>query len=351
MTPRRAAIILAIVAVALIATSVFFLPTGGLVSLLAAGGMAAGLAATGQAVVWATRSSWEPDTAPTPSTPDRAHNQRRARRVLRILGWVAIGLGVIPAALLFSVDSFAPSAVLRLAVLSATAVALGVVTLVAVRVAGRSRPEEDAEVEDDAPAVSGWIRVSQRDRATVLIFALPGLFGALWAAWQVLPAFLLLRNEVSFAVPIIVLGAAAVIVVPATWVWRRTPDVWVDVDAELVRAGSRTVAWSAVTAARVVATGGLTGGTRSVFLTLEGPDKLRLPLLLRRQGGLAMTPSQRRAAVALIEGADISLPRAKEDPHGKFSRTLFPTHVDAAQARDLVARPPRSDEDLPVTLV
>lgn len=57
MSPRRAAIVVAIVSMPVLAASVAFLPTGGGVSLLSALGIAVGLTGAGLAMLWATRSS------------------------------------------------------------------------------------------------------------------------------------------------------------------------------------------------------------------------------------------------------------------------------------------------------
>lgn len=347
MTPRKAAIVVALAAMPVLVASVVFLPTGGVASLLAAVGLALGLAGIGLALLWTTRSSWAPEPAPAVRTPDRAAAQRRTRRGLQVQGWIGVvgGLGLL--ALVLGIDDDERSAV-RFGALAVGLLILGAVSIVVARATGRATREQDA-ASDDEPLPSGWILVSRRDRGSLLVFALPGLFAVLWGAWQFLPLFLLsVREGPTLLAATLGLAAVAVVVAAAVWAVRFIPDVCVDAHAARVRVGARTSSASDLTAARVSATAMTTGGTRSLFLILEGPGKLRVPLLLRRRGELAMTPAQRRAAVALVEAAAIELPRAKEDPRGKFSRTLYPTHLDAAQARELVARPPRSDEDLPV---
>lgn len=349
MTPRKAAIVVAIAAMPVLVASVVFLPAGGVVSLLAAVGLALGLTGAGLALLWATRTSWAPEPASAPRAPDRAAVQRRARRVMQVQGWIGLvgGLGILGLAL--GTDDDERSAV-RLGALAVGLLVLGAVSIVVARTTGRGRTEQDAAA-DDEPLPSGWILVSRRDRGSLLVFALPGLLALLWGVWQFLPLFLLTVREGS-ALLAATLGLAAVALVggAAVWAVRFIPDVWVDAHAARVRVGSRTSPAGELTAARLSATAMVTGGSRSLFLILEGPGKLRVPLLLRKRGDLAMTPAQRRAAVALVEAAAIELPRAKEDPRGKFSRTLYPTHLDASQAREIVARPPRSDEDLPVAV-
>ncbi|SDO77411.1 hypothetical protein SAMN04487848_2042 [Microbacterium sp. ru370.1] len=349
MTPKRAAIVVALAAIPVLVTSVVFLPAGGVVSLLAAVGLALSLAGIGLALLWATRSSWAPEPAPAARTFDRAAAQRRTRRGLQVEGWIGVigGLGLL--ALVLGLDDDERSAV-RFGALAVGLLILGAVSIVVARATGRAKGEQDA-VSDDEPVPSGWILVSRRDRGSLLVFALPGLFAVLWGAWQFVPFFLLsLREGPTLLAATLGLAGVAVVGAGAVWAVRLIPDVWVDAHAARVRVGAHTASAGALTAARVSATAMMTGGSRSLFLILEGPGKLRVPLLLRRRGELAMTPAQRRAAVALVEAAAIELPRAKEDPRGKFSRTLYPTHLDAAQAREIVARPPRSDQDLPVTV-
>lgn len=349
MSPRRAAIVVAIVSMPVLAASVAFLPTGGGVSLLSALGIAVGLTGAGLAMLWATRSSWEPEAAPSPRAPDRNAAHRRARRLLRVQGWGGVvgGLGIL---MLSLGVTDAERAAVRLGALGVGLLILGIVSIVLARTTGRERREEDA-ASDDEPLPSGCVLVSRRDRGALVIFLVPGLVAAVWGAWQVVPLMILTARDAPPGI-VVLLGLSAIAIVAglAVWALRQIPDVWIDVDTARVRVGSRVVAGSALTSARVTATAMITGGTRSLFLILEGPEKLRVPLLLRRRGELAMNPAQRRATLALIAAAAIELPRAKEDPRGKFSRTLYPTHLDAGQARELVAHPPRSDEDLPITV-
>ncbi len=349
MSPRRAAIVVAVVALPVVVASLVSLPSGGVVSLVSALGLAAGLTGVGVALVWATRSSWEPEPAASPRAPDRAAAHRRARRLLRVQGWVGVagGLGIL--VLSYGMDD-GERATVRLGALGVGLLILGAVSIVIARATGRGRKEEDA-APDDGPLPSGWILVSRRDRGSLLIFAVPALVAGVWGVWQFVPLVLLTVREAPTGILVALgIGVVAAVAGGVAWARRQVPDVWVDVEAGRARVGSRVVAGSELTSARLSATAMIIGGTRSLFLILEGPEKLRVPLLLRRHGALAMTPVQRRAALALVDAAAIELPRAKEDPTGKFSRTLFPTHLDAAQARDLVAHPPRSDEDLPVAV-
>lgn len=349
MSPRRAAVVVAVVALPVLVASVVFLPTGGAVSVLSALGMAAGLTGVGLAMLWATRSSWKPEPAPSPRSPDRSVAHRRAVRVARVQGCIGIvgGLGIALLALGIEDDD---RSALRLGAAGIGISVLGAATLVLVHASGRKREEEDAASDDD-PLPSGWILVSRRESGSWLVFAVPTMAALVWGAWQFIPLFVLaLRGASPLALAALGIVAIAAALSGVVWGLRQIADVCFDTATARVRVGSRTLAASDLTTARVSAATMLAGGTRSLFLILEGPGKLRVPLLLRRHGRLAMDPVQRRAAVALVEAARIAPPRAKEDPRGRFSRTLFPTHLDAAQARELVAHPPRSDEDLPIAV-
>lgn len=344
-SPRVSGAVLLVLALAGGVASVIFLPAGGVISVVSALGLALCVAAVALAAVWFSRRSWAPEPAPGWTPVDRARDRERLRRVTRVQGIICVvfGVGLIAVAVVFPTDA----GTLRASVIGVLVLVLGVIGLFASR-------RVAARVEDDAPDTqpdampTGWVLVTPRDRGTILLFALPGLALSVVAVWQMTSLLLLIARASTLGLVIAVLALTAAVIGAGAWVSRLLPEVSVDVGAGLVRTGSREVPWSSFTAARLQASSTFVGGPRSLFLVLEGPEKLRAPLLLRRRGDLAMSDEQRRAALAALDGAQIALPRAPEDPKGKFSRSLFPQHVDAAQARELVAHPPRSDQDLPV---
>lgn len=344
-SPRVSGAVLLVLALAGGVASVIFLPAGGVISVVSALGLALCVAAVALAAVWLSRRSWAPEPAPGWTPVDRARDRERLRRVTRVQGIICVvfGVGLIAVAVVFPTDA----GTLRASVIGVLVLVLGVIGLFASR-------RVAARVEDDAPDTqpdampTGWVLVTPRDRGTILLFALPGLALSVVAVWQMTSLLLLIARASTLGLVIAVLALTAAVIGAGAWVSRLLPEVSVDVGAGLVRTGSREVPWSSFTAARLQASSTFVGGPRSLFLVLEGPEKLRAPLLLRRRGDLAMSDEQRRAALAALDGAQIALPRAPEDPKGKFSRSLFPQHVDAAQARELVAHPPRSDQDLPV---
>ncbi len=341
----------------LVVAGIGFLPTGGATSLIAATAIAIGFAGAGYGMLRLTRSSGIAVRATASARPDQEQAQRRGRRAVRVQSIVFLILGIAIFAirlLLGGEDDGDP----RLVVGGVVLIVLGVSGLIVSARAERPRAQDlDVDVErrrePDSPVhVGGWQRVTRRDLASVLAIAAPGAGLAIFFAWQSVSLFFFTIRGLDGAGLLIaaVLTFVAAVGVSVAVVSRIAPEVWIDVDGQRVRSGSRIVAWDEIIAARLSGTAAFIGGTRTLILTLEGPKKTRFPLILRRRGRLMLTGREREAVLALIEGAAIALPRAPEDPKGKFSRMLFPSHLDVTQARDLVARPPRSDEDLPVPL-
>lgn len=358
MTPKRSGATLIVVAVIAAVVFVTLVPTGGGVSLAAAIGLAAAVALAGLGAVWLTRTTWGPEPTPSEDTSDPDRRRRAAARGALVHASVLLFLGVAGAVtlVLFIVES--PREIVRLsilAVLVVTSLVIGIASLRAVRGSGRSASLAEAlpDTASDAvaqPAAPGWVLVTARDAGTIALYGSIGMLSFGLLAWQALS--LLLGRDLGAIGTAIVLGALGIAAL-LLWRWlsRQFPEVRVDVPARRLRAGKREAPWTDITAARVSVARLVPGAPRTLFLTLEGVDKLAVPLVLRRGGRLGMTDDQRRAALALVEGADIRLPRAREDAGGRFSRALFPTHVDAGEARELLVRPPRSDDDLPVKLV
>ncbi|WZH36391.1 MAG: hypothetical protein PIR02_16750 [Microbacterium enclense] len=358
MTPKRSGAMLIVVAVVAAVMFVTLLPTGGGVSLAAAIGLAAAVALAGLGAVWLSRTTWGPEPAPSGDTWDPDRRRRMAARGAFVQASVLLFLGATGAVTLVLFLHEYPGEIGRLsilAVLVVTSLVIGIASLRAIRASSRSasleEPLPEAATETAAePVAPGWVLVTARDAGTIALYSSVGVLGFGVLAWQAFSV--LLGRDLGAIGTAIVLG---VLVLAAILLWRwllhQFPEVWVDVRARRLRAGTKEAPWSDITAARVSVARLVPGAPRTLFLTLEGTDKLTAPLVLRRGGRLGMTDDQRRAALALVEGAGIRLPRAREDAGGRFSRALFPAHVDAEEARELLTRPPRSDDDLPVKLV
>lgn len=127
----------------------------------------------------------------------------------------------------------------------------------------------------------------------------------------------------------------------------RTPDVWVNAAEHRLRSGRRTVEWRDLQSAELIVAAQSLRGKRTLILVLRDSAGVRVPLLLRRRERLGLTAAGARLAWQVVYASSIAMPRAKEDPTGKFSRWNFPTHVSKADALDLIARPPAPGDALP----
>lgn len=350
-------VVAAMTSLGLLIAGVMLLPGGGIISLLSALMIASGFAGAGYGILRIARSGGAAGRAST-LTLDAAGAKRRAQRFLRVQSVFFLVFGSLIGAMSLWAGGDREGGGIRYVILGGALIVLGAGGLVAAARAGRLRPEDDAAPEG-GDAVSGaenseapgWQLVTRRDLLTAVTMVAPGAGLILLLVWQATSAVLSTTRSMSGgALAVTVVVIIALLVVAVIVMARTAPNVWIDVVEQRVRCGSRIAPWHEVTAARLSAASVFVGGTRSLVLTLEGAEKLRIPLILRRHGHVVMTPRQRSAVLALIEGARIVLPRAAEDPKGKFSRMLYPSHLDSAQARDLVARPPRSDEQLPVPL-
>lgn len=349
-------VVLTLVSVTLLIAGVVLLPGGGVASLLGALAIAAGFAGAGYGVLRIFRSGGAAERSAT-TTLDKAEARRRTRRSLRVQSVAFLVFGGLVTAMSLWAGGDGEGGGIRFIVLGGALIALGAGGLVVAARAGRLLPESDAEPDvpvsatrGEDPRVEGWQLVSRRDLLTVVTIAAPGAGLTFLLVWQATSLVLSTTRMMSGRAVVVTVVVIALLVTAVIVLVRRMPNVWIDVGSQRVRCGSREASWDDVTAARLSAASFFAGGTRSLVLTLEGADKLRVPLLLRRRGRLAMTPEQRGAVLALNEGAHITPPRAPEDPKGRFSKVLYPSYLDAAQAREVVARPPRSDEDLPVAI-
>lgn len=128
----------------------------------------------------------------------------------------------------------------------------------------------------------------------------------------------------------------------------RTPGVWVRTADRRVRAGRRSIAWGELTSAELVPALFWPGGKRTLVLLLHGPGTFRAPIVLRRRGAAVLGPTGTVRADALVAGSSIEVPRAAEDPDGRFSRWNFPSHVSRETALALIADPPADGDPLPL---
>lgn len=300
-------------------------------------------------LLWLFRHSWDDPTWP-PAPPELApavRNRRNARRfgvVLLALTLPLLALTVWSA----TTSDFSIGQLLRpgLAVLAFTAFGVALVRFGRSPIAARA-DDEDGTVPADTPAnADGWRRLGRIDGALSASLAAPVLvFSAILVPWRLADAF----SDDPLWATVIGIGVIAAAGVIAWLVVRaRHPQVFVHPGRQEVRAGRSITPWSAVTSAEVKTSALWPGAGRTLILLLRDDSGMRVPLILRRRGRRGLSAAESDLAAEMIEASAVELPRAKEDPHGRFSRFTFPTHVSREDALDLIRTPPGDDDPLPV---
>lgn len=209
---------------------------------------------------------------------------------------------------------------------------------------------DDASIAAELPPAKPgeWTRLGRTDWWHVTLLTAP-----LWLAVFVTVRFVVELTRIvtedwapTVAVGVVSLGLSVAVAVVITR--RRYPAVWVDIAERRLRSAGRELRWDEVSAAELVV--GATGSkrTRTLFLVLRGDDGLRVLITLVRRGAPAIQGREAAVARAIIASSSIAMPRAKEDPEGRFSRYNFPTNLSKEDAEAVVARPPRAGDPLPI---
>jgi hypothetical protein len=298
-------------------------------------------------VLWLQRRSWEDKTwPPAPRERDAAESTRRSFRVLGIvLAVAAPGLAALGVVLLRE-DGRGWSGVRILVFALVYAVAA-----VAFLRAGRRRPapvdetRAPGDVVAEVPAdAEGWRPVG-RVGNTVVLYSAPVAILSFMLTVQLFQ----LTRELPGVALLIGLGVAAGAVLVVVLVVRRRAGrvIAVHLERRRVRVGRREAGWDEIAEADLRTSDGWPGQARSLALLLKAEGGPVVPVALRRNGRLALSPGETALVARVVEGSRIEIPRAKEDPRGRFSRTLFPTHVTKDEALTLIADPPGSADPLP----
>lgn len=352
-TPRAAGLALLATSVVLGVLSALFLTSPGW-GLLAAATLSIALAGGGLGVVWMSRTTWGAEPRPERHGRPDGEDPRRARRSALIYGIVILALGAGGAVAIgwaVLTQSFRPEMV-RIAFVTALVVVLGI-ALVRFARSPISEPEEDdgEEPVSHEPDADEWRRLTRRDWFVVATYSIPSLLIVVWMLLQLAQVSTALFENYVVGVIIAVVLAVAVLAGVGRWMLRRFPEVWANPVTRRIRVGAREADWHDLRAAKVSTASVWPGAPRTLFLTLEGDGGLRAPLTLRRRDRLALTNAQRDLAVRMLNDSNVEMPRAPEDPDGRFSRFNYPEHISRDDAVGLVAHPPRAGERLPVPYV
>lgn len=305
-------------------------------------------------LLWLFRRGWDDRT--WPPAPAEVPDDVRARRVALRLG--VFLLSTTPALLalvVWSTVNGAGLAELLRPVLSLVGCAVIGVVLVRAGLSRRAPVTEGALLESDgeeadvsASTGGDWVTIGQPGLLSTAVMIAPApLLLILVSAWNVSGHF------VHDPVLGVVVGFGALLVVAAVifaYLRTRTRSATVSVRERAVRVGRKTLPWRALTSAQLLVSTVWPGSPRTLVLLLEG-EGVRVAVVLRRRGRAALSRRIAAIMVQVMEHSAVELPRAKEDPHGRFSTVLFPTHLTREQTIGILRDPPGDDEPLPIRRV
>lgn len=178
----------------------------------------------------------------------------------------------------------------------------------------------------------------------------PGLVvaGPGFVVLLILPMQMMIVVRESPLLLLIVAAAIGIaIVVMVRWA-RNANDVQVNRDLRKVRAGRREVDWAAITRAELFAAPVWAGTDRTLILILRDDARFHARVHLRHKGALTLTQSETDALSDLIDGSEIAMPHDRDDPNGRFSKSLYPANLTKTEAAELAATPPGADDALPI---
>lgn len=352
MTPRRAGVALIAASVAVGVIAGWFMPDPRW-SLAAATAVTAATVGMGVGALWILRTSWVDRTWP-PGGLVRSQADR-ARRSARVLGVILLTSAPIVLALLVWMlvardGEWSRGLSLALVALAYTGLGAWLISRARAdaadsvsRASHSRRPPDDVAAAQD---VEGWRSIGPRSGAVITLAAIGPSAGLL-----VFVPLQLTRVAESgvWAIVALVAALAAAAMVFVALQRRFSPRTEVSVDSERIRAHRQEASWSEISSAELLANPPWEGSARTLVLTLRSDAGLRAPIVLRRREDLTLTDSETRLVLQIIDASSIDLPRAKEDPRGRFSKQLYPSNLTQAEARELVADPPSMSDPLPIS--
>ncbi|WP_040164434.1 hypothetical protein [Microbacterium gorillae] len=305
-------------------------------------GMAIGL-------LWSRRRSWAEDFWP-PRIPTRTKGERMMRN-MRVLAYLLVLvapvlLGLAAWSLREARGEWSTSVLIVLVAVAYAGGGIGMLRDVRRAQQGMTpRPEDSRHPEDTrATAADGWRPLGPRAARSDAAAAMP-LWTVLALLAVQLPTFLP-KTGGPLPAPLFLglLVFAAVIFIVLR---LRAPQVEVHVERRRVRVRGREVGWDQVTTALLRSAPPWEGVPRTLVLVLGDDDRLRAPVVLRDHEALSLSEAETRILTDVIDASAIAIPRAKEDPRGKFSAQLFPTNLEKDTARAMVLHPPTMHDPVP----
>lgn len=287
----------------------------------------------------------------SPNARSRAWNSRRSRRHTVSYGVFLLVLGSAVVVVVLATEEAPVEELVRLWILAGSSAVFGVVLLiVGLRSPQASRGDADIPPPDPTGADTGWIPLGSDGSALTVNGAANAAVGV---PQTVLPLMWIILLPTLLRLPVwacLITAGLVIVAVAVFFVTRRAKAApLVAHDGSAIRVKSTRVDAPAVVSARLLVSPPFRDAPqRSVTLILEGPAGFRAFIGVRHRGRRVLSTLATHALLELIALSSIDLPRDKEDPSGRFSRVLHPTHLTKTQARELIERAPADGEPLPL---
>lgn len=353
VTPLTAGVVVGVIGAAVAVASTFFIadPQLGVVAAIV---LSFGCVAAAAGLVLIRTKNWAPASWP-PDVPPAPRSVRRTRRVLLAYGVFVTAMSAVVGIVTANVGGPGdPEDVGQgwllvgvLALVGLISISLGL-RRVPAAVQSSARPTA-ASSGDDAE----WVRLGpEHPRGPVAWWSVHAFSGQQFLVLGVLGAlFPVMTFRVGVwtwvLVATVLVAAAAVIGIVLR---RRSMPPSISRDATLMRVGDARFPTDSLTTAMVIVSAWEPDATaRSLAVVLTTSNGERAVVELRDRGRLALTDDQTSLLVTALERSRIDLPRDKEDPKGRFSRTLYPNHLTGTEAVRMIESPPGDGDPLPVS--
>ncbi len=324
------------------------------VGVLAAIVLSFGCVGAAAGLVLARRKSWTDPSWP-PDAGSKPWNARRTRRVSLLYGVFLLLISLTGTAALVGTDQPEADDAVRGSVI------VGVLALVGLwlTATGARRPPEAVRSSErpTAESIDGgeeWVRLGPSDpRGLFWRWAPLASFNQPFLVPMVLGAFLFPLTAFRFdwwTWVLVTVGLLATVVIVSVVLHRRSRPPSISRDATRMLIGRAEVPIASVIGAMVIASRWEPDATaRSLAVILTTSGKARAVIGLRDRGHLVLTEDQTTLLTAAIEQSDIRLPHDKEDPTGRFSRSLYPNYLTKNDALQMVEQPPGDGDRLQVS--